>query len=62
MQVTEEMIRVKAYELWEANGRPLGLDKENWFAAQAMLLENASTLPARSPQSPPIGLRQLNPG
>ena len=60
MQVTEEMIRIKAYELWEANGRPQGADKENWFAAQALLLKNAST-PAKRHHSPPIGLRQLSP-
>lgn len=61
MQVTEEMIRIKAYELWEANGKPLGSEEENWFAAQAQLLDNASTIPASGHQSPPYGLRQLTP-
>ena len=62
MQVSEEMIRIKAYELWEANGRPQGSDKENWFTAQALLQKNASKSTANSPHSPPIGLKQLSPG
>ena len=60
MQVTEEMIRLKAYELWEAGGRPMDSAEQNWFAAQAMLLDSAATEPAKDRHSPPIGLRQLS--
>jgi hypothetical protein len=59
MKVTEEMVRIKAYELWEANGKPLGSAEEIWFAAQALLLDAASTTPSVRNQSPPNGLRQL---
>jgi hypothetical protein len=62
MQITEEMIRTKAYELWEANGKPEGAAEQNWFAAKAMLLKNKEK-PSRKKQdqAPPIGLRQLTP-
>ncbi len=61
MQITEEMIRTKAYELWEANGKPDGMAEQNWLAAEALLKDANSTLPSARNQSPPIGLRQLTP-
>jgi hypothetical protein len=60
MKITEEMIRIKAYELWEVKGRPTGAAEENWLAAQALLQDTAKTTPPRN-QSLPNGLRQLNP-
>lgn len=59
MEITEEMIRTKAYELWVANGRPLGSAEANWFAAQSLLIAAAKT--SSKNQSPPNGLRQLTP-
>ena len=61
MTVTEDMIRVKAYQLWEANGKPPGTEQENWFTARALLLDASSTASPRNHQSPPNGLRQLTP-
>ena len=62
MQITEEMIRSKAYELWEANGKPEGTAEQNWFAAKTLLLKDAEKKsPSSRNPSPPIGLRQLTP-
>jgi hypothetical protein len=61
MQITEEMIRKKAYELWVANGKPEGKAEQNWFAAKAQLQAAEDKLPSARNQSPPIGLRQLTP-
>jgi hypothetical protein len=35
MAATEQMIRERAYELWEHAGRPIGRSFEFWFAARA---------------------------
>jgi hypothetical protein len=59
MKITEEMIRLKAYELWEASGRPAGSTEENWFAAKD-LLKKRDTVSVRN-QLLPNGLRQLMP-
>ncbi len=64
MQVTEEMVRIKAYELWEADGKPQDKAQENWFAALALLQESTSeppkrTKPPKKRKRPPIGLKQL---
>jgi hypothetical protein len=60
MQITEEMIKAKAYELWEANGRPEGSAEQNWFAAKALLQESDSQTTSTGNTPPPIGLRQLS--
>lgn len=31
----EERIRTRAHELWEAHGKPAGLDDEFWFRAES---------------------------
>ena len=36
--VTEEMIRKRAYHIWESKGRPRGRDLEHWLEAQAIEL------------------------
>ena len=59
MEITEEMIRNKAYELWEAGGRPDGSAEQNWFTARTLLTQTNETKPSN--QSPPNGLRQLTP-
>lgn len=58
MKITEDMIRLKAYELWEADGRPVGSAEKDWFTAQELLKKNTQTISDRD-QLPPIGLRQL---
>ena len=35
MSASEEMIRQRAYELWEHAGRPHGRSDEFWFGAKA---------------------------
>nr|WP_244488225.1 DUF2934 domain-containing protein [Devosia sp. Root436] len=40
-------MRHRAYELWEADGRPQGQDQRYWFAAMAEL---ATAVPAVAPQ------------
>jgi len=59
MKVTEEMIRNKAYELWEANGKPMGQEEENWFLAQDLLHDAVRSILSVRNQLPPNGLRQL---
>jgi len=63
MRLTEVMIREKAYELWEASGKPADSQEKHWFAAEALLLAavgNVLNGAQRSgKQLPPIGLRQL---
>jgi hypothetical protein len=58
MKITEDMIRLKAYELWEMNGRPADSAEDNWFAAKDLLKKNGQTNSEKN-HSPPIGLRQL---
>lgn len=45
---TDEHIRVRAYHLWEADGRPPGRDHEYWERAQQSFVagENAAQSPA----------------
>ena len=39
----EDHIRVRAYHLWEASGRPEGRDVEFWEQAQQSALEGEAT-------------------
>ena len=39
--VHEDLIRRRAYEIWEQSGRPLGMDKEHWAQAEKELLDAA---------------------
>jgi hypothetical protein len=38
----EDQVRRRAYELWEADGRPLGQDQQYWFKAMAELATAAA--------------------
>ena len=42
-----ERIREKAYELWEARGRPDGTPAEDWYKAEALLQAEAKAPPLR---------------
>jgi len=47
-----ERILAKAYEIWEAEGRPNDRDMEHWFQAELQIAqENAK--PARKPAAKP---------
>lgn len=37
-----EMILNKAYELWEAEGRPTGREMEHWFQAEILIAQELS--------------------
>jgi hypothetical protein len=58
MKITEEMIRLKAYELWETNGKPAGSAEKDWLTAQELLKSNGQNISERK-QLPPNGLREL---
>jgi hypothetical protein len=46
----EERIKQRAYELWEAAGRPHGQDAQHWARAERELTQGgAGRAPARSP-------------
>ena len=36
-RTSEEEISARAYEIWEAEGRPEGRDKEHWYMAKELL-------------------------
>jgi hypothetical protein len=40
---SQEQIERRAYEIWEQQGRPHGLDKEHWEQAERDLLDEATT-------------------
>jgi hypothetical protein len=39
--VQYDMIKLRAYEIWERSGCPEGLDKEHWEQAEKELLDTA---------------------
>jgi hypothetical protein len=43
----DEQIRVRAYQLWEQAGRPVGEEQAFWFRAVAELTEKAMAAPAK---------------
>ncbi|MGO8917630.1 MAG: DUF2934 domain-containing protein [Stellaceae bacterium] len=52
----ERLIRERAYEIWESEGRPKGRDVEHWRQAAAEIAAAApaaATPPAPAPQAPP---------
>jgi hypothetical protein len=44
--VQHELIRLRAYEIWERSGYPDGLDKEHWEQAEQELLDAAPAVEA----------------
>jgi hypothetical protein len=52
MSAIEEMIRKRAYELWEQAGCPDGRSYEFWFAARAEIEVQAGTAAGREPGAP----------
>jgi hypothetical protein len=50
--VTEDKIQVRAYELWEMEGRPFGRAEEFWFRATTELSTNGAVKKAKKPAAP----------
>lgn len=48
-----ERILNKAYELWEAEGRPTGRDMEHWFQAEILISQELSKAKAKAPAKAP---------
>ncbi|MDB6027979.1 MAG: hypothetical protein JWM68_4202 [Verrucomicrobiales bacterium] len=50
-QLTDEQVSVRAYYLWERDGRPQGHDQDYWLRAKEELIcENSrSTSPGKTP-------------
>ena len=44
-QAGQDAIRRRAYEIWEREGRPEGMDWEHWFAAQTEMSDESPDLP-----------------
>ncbi|MGK9236843.1 DUF2934 domain-containing protein [Inquilinus limosus] len=57
MSDREERIRRRAYEIWEALGRPEGGQQEHWARAEAEILAEES----EGTDSVPEGAEELNP-
>lgn len=61
MSDRSELIRRRAYQMWEEQGRPEGLDADHWYAAEQELAEDAGnegegsqTGAERQPQHHPV--------
>ena len=46
--VHEDLIRQRAYEIWESQGRPLGFEKQHWEQAERELLDAAPGIEERA--------------
>lgn len=44
-EMGHDAIRRRAYEIWEREGRPEGMDWEHWFAAQIEISDEDPDLP-----------------
>jgi hypothetical protein len=44
--VDEVLVALRAYELWQARGCPVGSDQEDWFNAEEELRSHVSQGPA----------------
>ena len=51
--VTEDKIQVRAYELWEMEGRPFGRAEEFWFRATTELSTNGAVKKAKKTVTAP---------
>ena len=45
LELTEEYIRLRAYEIWERRGRQDGHDVEDWLQAEAEIFGRRSAKP-----------------
>ena len=47
--VNQDLIILRAYEIWEMQGRPVGMEKQHWEQAEKELLDAAPTVAAAAP-------------
>lgn len=45
----QDLIRTRAYQLWEADGRPDGMERQHWLAAEEEVLEEVDRSGATGP-------------
>jgi Protein of unknown function (DUF2934) len=50
--VRHDMIRLRAYEIWESSGCPDGLEKEHWEQAERELLDAAPEVEVNVAEEP----------
>lgn len=56
-----ERILNKAYELWEAEGRPTGRDMEHWFQAEILISQELSKSKVKAPAKAPAKTKSDSP-
>jgi hypothetical protein len=62
-EIPEEAIRMRAYHIWEREGRPEGRDLEHWIQARIELTaEVVPVQPQRSPAAAPPQQARSNGG
>jgi DUF2934 family protein len=45
MELARQLISVRAYQMWEQEGRPHGRDQAHWFEAERQLQNSESAVP-----------------
>ncbi|MCP8896277.1 DUF2934 domain-containing protein [Shinella daejeonensis] len=53
MQTNEERIRQRAYEIWEAEGRPEGREYSRWLRARSEIAQADAGIADRVQDAPP---------
>jgi hypothetical protein len=49
MQHESQLVSIRAYQLWEEEGRPHGRDQAHWFEAERQLRELQATSQVETP-------------
>ena len=60
-EISEALIRERAYQIWEREGRPHGCEFEHWVRAQVELEAEAQTLRSRKPRRPRLAVSGSRP-
>jgi hypothetical protein len=50
LELTEELIRLRAYQIYEARGREDGYDTDDWLLAEAEIIGKNEAAPAKQEQ------------
>jgi hypothetical protein len=53
----EDLVRIKAFELWEAEGHPVGREEDHWFRAQELVVAPADAASVVETASAPKAVR-----
>jgi hypothetical protein len=56
--IPEGLIRARAHEIWEQNGRPSGLEKQHWEQAEREFLDAAALLAGAEGVGSQVGERR----